>query len=76
MLLPGDMNTFCYTYLLLVDGSDIAEVERMITELVSGMTPENAAPLRAGLMPLTDIHLHSHNLRELSVAQRQPHFFQ
>ena len=31
------------------------------------MTPENAAPLRAGLMPLTDIHLHSHNLRELSV---------
>ena len=67
MLLPEDMNTFCYTYLLLEEGSDIADVEGMITELVHGMTPENAAPLRAGLMPLTDIHLHSHNLRELSV---------
>lgn len=67
MLLPEDMNTFCYTYLLLEEGGDIADVEGMITELVHGMTPENAAPLRAGLMPLTDIHLHSHNLRELSV---------
>ena len=48
MLLPGDMNTFCYTYLLHVEGSDIAEVERMITELVSGMTPENAAHWSTG----------------------------
>ncbi len=67
MLLPEDMNTFCYTYLLLEEGSDIADVEGMITELVHGMTPENAAPLQARLMPLTDIHLYSHNLRELSV---------
>lgn len=66
-LLPEDMDTFCYTYLLLRRDSDIKAVESGITSLVSGMTPENAAPLQARLMPLTDIHLHSHNLRELSV---------
>lgn len=66
-LLPEDMATFCYTYLLLRAGSDVKEVEEKISGVVSGMSPENAAPLRARLMPLTDIHLHSHNLRELGV---------
>ena len=61
------MATFCYTYLLLRAGSDVKEVEEKISGVVSGMSPENAAPLRARLMPLTDIHLHSHNLRELGV---------
>lgn len=61
------MATFCYTYLLLRAGSDVKEVEEKISGVVSGMSPENAAPLRATLMPLTDIHLHSHNLRELGV---------
>ena len=66
-LLPDDMECFCYTYLLLQEGSDSKEVQREITDVVRSMTPENGQELQAGLMPLTDIHLHSHNLRELGV---------
>lgn len=66
-LMPESMSTFCYTYLLLHEGSDLNAVENTITEMVSGMVPENAVPPEASLMPLTSIHLHSHNLRELSV---------
>lgn len=66
-LLPESLDTFCYTYLLLHEGSDIEAVENAVTDMVSGMVPENAAPPAAVLMPLTSIHLHSHNLRELSV---------
>ena len=61
------MECFCYTYLLLQEGSDSKEVQREITDVVRSMTPENGQELQAGLMPLTDIHLHSHNLRELGV---------
>lgn len=67
-LLPESLDTFCYMYLLLLhEKSDIEGVENTITDMVSGMVPENAAPPAAVLMPLTSIHLHSHNLRELSV---------
>lgn len=66
-LIPESMSTFCYTYLLLHEGSDLKAVENTVTGMVSGMAPENALPPGASLMPLTSIHLHSHNLRELSV---------
>lgn len=66
-LLPESLDTFCYTYLLLHEESDIEALENTITDMASGMVPENAVPPAAGLMPLTFIHLHSHNLRELSV---------
>lgn len=70
-LMPEDMQTFCYTYLLLKEGSDVRAVEEEISDIVVSMSPEgsseNGAGLYAMLMPLTDIHLHSHNLRELEV---------
>lgn len=66
-LMPEDMSGYCYTYLLLREGSNLEELERKITAVAGEMDRESTTPLRAGLMPLTDIHLHSHNLRELSV---------
>lgn len=68
-LMPEDAWLFCYTYLLLKDGSDIRTVEAEISDIAASMSPdgasENGGGFHALLMPLTDIHLHSHNLREL-----------
>ena len=68
-LMPEDAWLFCYTYLLLKDGSDIRTVEADISDIAALMSPggasENGGGFHALLMPLTDIHLHSHNLREL-----------
>jgi len=68
-LMPEDAWLFCYTYLLLKDGSDIRTVEADISDIAALMSPggasENGGGSHALLMPLTDIHLHSHNLREL-----------
>ena len=68
-LMPEDAWLFCYTYLLLKDGSDIRSVEAEISDIAALMSPdgvsENGSGFHALLMPLTDIHLHSHNLREL-----------
>lgn len=68
-LMPEDAWLFCYTYLLLKDGSDIRTVETDISDIAASMSPdgasENGGGFHALLMPLTDIHLHSHNLREL-----------
>lgn len=68
-LMPEDAWLFCYTYLLLKDGSDIRSVEAEISDIAASMSPdgasENGGGFHALLMPLTDIHLHSHNLREL-----------
>lgn len=68
-LMPEDAWLFCYTYLLLKDGSDIRTVEAEISDIAASMSPdgasENGGDFHALLMPLTDIHLHSHNLREL-----------
>lgn len=70
-LMPEDMQTFCYTYLLLKEGGNIKTVEEEVSDIVVSMSPEGSpesgAGLYAMLMPLTDIHLHSHNLRELEV---------
>lgn len=65
--LTEDMQVFCYTYLLLHEDSDIRLVEREIAEVLEGMFPEEGPEIKVSLMPLADIHLHSHNLRELEV---------
>lgn len=65
--MPETMQTFCYTYLLLREGSDPEAVESAVTDMLGGMVQEEEDQLQARLMPLTDIHLHSRNLRELSV---------
>ena len=66
-LLPDSINVFCYTYLLLRDGSDAESVQQKINAALDGMELEDFSDPRASLMPLTDIHLHSRNLRELGV---------
>jgi putative ABC transport system permease protein len=59
---------FFYTYLLLENKTDLKALEQKITERIKdeGIYTEIEPP-RALLMPLTDIHLHSHNLREMSI---------
>ena len=66
-LLPDSINVFCYTYLLLRDGNDAETVQQKINAALDGMELEDFTDPRASLMPLTDIHLHSRNLRELGV---------
>ena len=69
--LPNDDWSYAYTYLLLkANRTDIDALARKITEHLEDeklsqsvfSQPTNS---RALLMPLTDIHLHSHNLREM-----------
>ncbi len=67
---PGfeEMEVFSYIYLLLEEGTDLDGLSRKITEAVveSGAYEKiYAKPIEAVLMPLTDIHLHSNNIREL-----------
>ena len=52
-----------YSYLLLKKNTDIETVTQKFTELMTG----NEVEVRALWMPLTDIHLHSHYQREMSV---------
>ena len=66
-LLPDSIGVFCYTYLLLRDGSDAESVQQKINAALDGMELEDFSDPQASLMPLTDIHLRSCNLRELDV---------
>lgn len=66
-LLPDSIDVFCYTYLLLRDGSDAESVQQKINAALDGMELEDFSDPQASLMPLTDIHLRSCNLRELDV---------
>lgn len=59
--------SFAYTYLLLKTPGDLPQLEQQITALFENDGSEEAVTTRALLMPLTDIHLHIHNLREMSV---------
>jgi len=65
--LPDDMEGFMYTYLLLKKPTDINVLARKITQVIGEKELYQPSKTRALLMPLTDIHLHSHNLREMSV---------
>ncbi|MDR0795421.1 MAG: ABC transporter permease, partial [Tannerella sp.] len=65
--LPDDYEHFAYTYLLLKNQTDTKALAQKITTLVEEKELFQPAKTRALLMPLTDIHLYSHNLREMSV---------
>ena len=58
-LLPDSIDVFCYTYLLLRDGSDAESVQQKINAALDGMELEDFSDPQASLMPLTDIHLRS-----------------
>jgi putative ABC transport system permease protein len=57
---------FAYTYLLLKAKTDIEALAQKITKLIKESNLYEV-DVHALLMPLTDIHLHSHNLQEMSV---------
>jgi putative ABC transport system permease protein len=68
LFLPDEGNVFAYTYLLIKDKTDIAALEEKINNLVTiKWMSESDREKRFLLTPLTDIHLHSHNLREMSI---------
>jgi len=57
-----------YFYLLLNEQTDIDKLAQKITQLLEKQEwKQRHTTVRALLMPLTDIHLHSRNLREMSV---------
>lgn len=62
----GDV--FAYVYVLVKEGTDLRELAGKISSLwnEAGIYPQGTVP-KAILTPLTDIHLHSHNLREMEV---------
>ncbi len=57
-------NSFYYTYLLLKDGYDLANIQSRLTANFKSQNPDNENAV-ISLMPMTDIHLHSHLLREM-----------
>lgn len=57
-------NSFYYTYLLLKDGYDLADIQSRLTANFKSQNPDNENAV-ISLMPMTDIHLHSHLLREM-----------
>ena len=67
LCLPYNANTFLYVYLLLKENTDIEALAQKITELLTESKIHGEEEVRALLTPLTDIHLHSHYQREMSV---------
>ncbi|EGK03161.1 ABC transporter permease [Dysgonomonas gadei] len=57
-------NSFYYTYLLLKDGYNLADIQSRLTTNFKSQNPDNGNAV-ISLMPMTDIHLHSHLLREM-----------
>jgi putative ABC transport system permease protein len=54
-----------YVYLLLKENTNIDELEQKLASLISEKELFSQQKIRIILMPLTDIHLHSRNLREM-----------
>ena len=65
--LGDDDELFTYVYLLLKHHTDTKALAQKITNLITDSELFKPSQTRARLMPLTDIHLHSRNLREMSV---------
>ena len=61
---PDEGFGFNYTYLLLKEEVQLDKLEQKITHDIANLGPDEVS-MRALLMPITDIHLHSRNLREL-----------
>ena len=64
---PDNDEGYLYTYLLLKKQTDIHALAQKMTKLIEEKGLFQPKKTRVLLMPLTDIHLHSHNLREMSV---------
>ncbi len=64
---PDSMEVFSYTYLLLKKNTDFRELEQKITQLTEakGKEVNSQTKIRAMVMPMTDIRLHSHMVREM-----------
>jgi len=67
LYLGDDDELFTYVYLLLKNQTDTKSLAKKITNLITDNELFQPSQTRARLMPLTDIHLHSRNLREMSV---------
>ena len=65
--LPEEGWAISYTYLLLKEHTDIDALSMKMNQLIQEREESSLTKTRLLLMPLTDIHLHSHNLREMSV---------
>ena len=66
---PEYYEHFGFTYLLLNNQTNISTLAQKITALIEEkeLNKNQSSKTRVLLTPLTDIHLHSHNLREMSV---------
>ena len=69
ILLPKteQQDGYSYVYLLLKEQTDVRELERKLTQALQADNEEKGTMVKASalLMPVTDIHLYSHNLREM-----------
>ena len=66
LYLPEDDESLVYTYLMLKNQSDIETVAQKITAFIEDNALYQPSTTRVLLMPIADIHLYSHNLREMS----------
>lgn len=57
-------NSFFYAYLLVGKGQNSLELEKKISDIFLKENPQRPSAM-ISLMPMTDIHLHSHILREM-----------
>lgn len=64
---PDEKESYTYTYLLLKNRTDIQGLAQKITRFAEEKELYQSSKAKAILMPLTDIHLYSHNLREMSI---------
>ena len=64
---PDEVQVFTYTYLLLNSQTDMKTLAQTITQRIEENELFQPSKTRALLTPLCDIHLHSRNLREMSV---------
>ncbi|MDR0371547.1 MAG: ABC transporter permease [Prevotellaceae bacterium] len=62
--LPQDDERFTYVYLLPDRDTDIQTLRQKIQANIDKLSAESGLQVQPLLMPLTDIHLHSHFLRE------------
>lgn len=62
---PDTDEEYSYYYLLLKEGTDLRALERKMTQLAEARFTKQKPHIL--LMPLRDIHLHSHMLREMEV---------
>jgi putative ABC transport system permease protein len=63
---PEDYQHYSYVYLLLKENTNIHELEQKLEQKLTSLISENfPQKIRIILTPLINIHLHSHNLREM-----------